>query len=63
MPVGRPMPPLRLSEEEIRQLQNIANSPSMPPSIVQRTQIVPACGAGESNTAIAKRMGLAGMTV
>jgi putative transposase len=30
---------------------------------VQRAQIVLACGAGESNTAIAKRMGLTGMTV
>ena len=63
MPVGRPMPPLKLSEEELRQLQNIANSRSMPHSIVQRAQIVLASGAGESNTAIAKRMGLTGMTV
>ncbi|MCP9860375.1 helix-turn-helix domain-containing protein, partial [Cyanobium sp. Cruz-8H5] len=53
------MPPLKLSEEELRQLQNIANSRS----IVQRAQIVLACGAGESNAAIAKRMGLTGMTV
>jgi len=57
------MPPLKLSEEELRQLQNIANSRSMPHSVVQRAQIVLACGAGESNTAIAKRMGLTGMTV
>lgn len=63
MPVGRPMPPLKLTEEELRQLQNIANSRSMPHSIVQRAQIVLACGAGESNPAIAKRMGLTGMTV
>jgi putative transposase len=34
-----------------------------PHSIVQRAQIVLACGAGETNTAIAKRMGLTGMTV
>ena len=30
---------------------------------MQRAQIVLACGAGETNTAIAKRMGLTGMTV
>jgi hypothetical protein len=54
------MPPLKLSKEELRQLQNIANSRSMPHSIVQRAQIVLACGAGESNTPIAKRMGLTG---
>ena len=67
MPVGRPMPPLSLSEEELRQLQGISNSRSlphsMPHSIVQRAPIVLACGAGESNTAIAKRMGMTGMTV
>jgi putative transposase len=52
------MPSLSLSEEEPRQLQSIANSRLMPHSIVQRAQIVLPCGAGESNTAIAKRMGM-----
>ena len=41
----------------------LANSRSLPHSIVQRAQIVLACGAGEINTAIAKRMGLTGMNV
>ena len=58
MAVGRPMPPLVLSDDEVQQLQSIANSRSLPHSIVQRAQIVLACGAGETNTAIAKRMGL-----
>ena len=57
------MPPLVLSEGEIQQLQSIASSRSLPHSIVQRTQIVLACAAGETNTSIAKRMGLTGMTV
>ncbi len=57
------MPPLVLSEDEVQQLQGIASSRSLPHSIVQRAQIVLACGAGETNTAIAKRMGLTGMTV
>ncbi len=57
------MPPLILSDEEVQQLQGIAGSRSLPHSIVQRAQIVLACGAGETNTAIAKRMGLTGMTV
>ena len=35
----------------------------MPHSIVRRAQIVLACGTGETNTAIAKLMGLTGMTV
>jgi putative transposase len=61
--LGRPMPPLILTEDEVQQLQALANSRSLPHSIVQRAQIVLACGAGETNTAIAKRMGLTGMTV
>jgi putative transposase len=57
------MPPLVLSGDEVQQLQALASSRSLPHSIVQRAQIVLACGAGETNTAIAKRMGLTGMTV
>ena len=63
MALGRPMPPLVLSDDEVQQLQALASSRSLPHSIVQRAQIVLACGAGETNTAIAKRMGLSWMTV
>jgi len=63
MAVGRPMPPLVLSDDEVQQLQSVANSRSLPHSIVQRSQIVLACAAGETNTAISKRMGLTAMTV
>jgi len=63
MAVGRPIPPLVLSDDEVQQLQSIAYSRSLPHSIVQRAQIVLACAAGETNTAISKRMGLTGMTV
>ena len=63
MAVSRPMPPLVLGDDEVQQLQSIANSRSLPHSIVQRAQIVLACEAGETNTAISKRMGLKGMTV
>jgi putative transposase len=52
------MPPLVLNDDEVHQLQSIANSRSLPHSIVQRAQIVLACGAGETNTSIANRMGL-----
>jgi putative transposase len=61
--LGRPMPPLVLSDGEVQQLQGIGNSRSLPHSILQRAQIVLACWAGETNTAIAKRMGLTGLTV
>lgn len=58
------MPPLVLSEDEVQQLQMIiANSRSHPHALVQRAQIVLASAAGETNTAIARRMGLTAMTV
>lgn len=57
------MPPLVLSDAKVQQLQSIASSRSLPHSIVQRAQIVLACGAGETDTSIAKRMGPTGMTV
>jgi putative transposase len=50
MAVGRPRPQLVLSDDEVQHLQSIANSRSLPYSIVQRAQIVLACGAGETNT-------------
>ncbi len=52
------MPTLVLSDNEVQQLQGIANPRTLPHSIVQRTQIVLACCGGETSTAIAKRMGL-----
>ena len=63
MAVGLPMTPLVLTENDVQQLQSIANSRSLPHSIVQRAQIVLACGPGETKTSIAKRMVLTGMTV
>jgi len=61
MAVGRPMLTLVLSDAKVQQRQSIADSRSLPHSIVQSAQIVLACGAGETKTAIS--MGLTGMTV
>jgi len=47
------MPLLALSEGEAQQLRSIASFRSLPHSIVQRAQILLACGAGESNISIA----------
>jgi putative transposase len=52
------MPPLDLSDLEFHQLQSIAISRSIPHSIFQRAQIVLACGAAETNTSIARGMGM-----
>ncbi len=57
MGLARPTPPLVLGDDEVQQFQGIANFRSLLHSIVQRAQIVLACGAGEASTAIAKRMG------
>ena len=63
MPTGRPMAPLELSADEASQLQSLAGSRTLPHSIVQRAQIVLACAAGETNTAVAKRFAVRGSTV
>ena len=52
-----------LSDDKVQQLQALAHSRSLPHSIVERAQIVLAFGAGESKTAIPKRMGLTRMTI
>ncbi len=57
------MSPLALSDDAVQQLKSIANSRSLPNSIVQRTQIVLAYGSGETNMAIPRSIGLTGMTV
>ena len=63
MPRGRPVVPVVLSDEENHQLRRVAGSRSLPHGVVRRAQIVLACAQGESNTAIAQRMGLNPMTV
>ena len=63
MSLGRSMPPLVLSEVEVQQLHIIAHSRFYPDTLVQRSQIFLACGANESNIAIAKRIGETGMMV
>ena len=63
MPRGRPVVPVSLNVEEKNQLLSIARSRSLPHGVVQRAQIVLACSEGESNIAIARRMGLSNITV
>jgi putative transposase len=54
---------LELSADEASQLQSLAGWRILPYSVVQRAQIVVACAAGETNTAVAKRFGVRGSTV
>lgn len=48
MALGRPMPPLELSEDETQQPQTIPRPRSLPHSIVQKAQIVLAAATGIS---------------
>jgi len=57
------MAPLELSVDEVSQLQSLAGSRTLPHSIVQRAQIVLACAAGDTNTAVAKRFAVRGSMV
>lgn len=63
MPVGLPMAPLELSADEVSQLQSLAGSRTLPRSILQHAQIVFACAAGVTNTAVAERFRVRGSTV
>ena len=55
MALGHPMHPLALGNNGVQQLHSIANSCSLPCSIMQQAQIVLARGSGETNPTIANR--------
>lgn len=58
MPVGRPIPPLELSDEVKKQLETMANSRSLPYAQVRRAQIILLSAQGLTNTMIAQRVDL-----
>jgi transposase len=63
MAVGRPKKELVLSAEERAQLSALATSRSLPHAMVARAKLVLWAAAGESNAAIAKRLGWSMPTV
>lgn len=58
MPSGRPKLPLQLSDDMKAQLESIANSRSLPYAQVRRAQIILLSAQGQTNTQIAKKVGL-----
>ena len=58
MPPGRPKKPLELSDEVKNQLESMANSRSLPYAHVRRAQIILMSAQGQTNTQIAKQVGL-----
>jgi putative transposase len=63
MPGGRPLAPLTVSQAERDELVSIARSRSMPQALATRARIVLMAADGQSNTDIAKRLGLSMPTV
>ncbi len=63
MRTGRPKAELRLSPQEQAQLSNLAASRSLPHALVARAQLVLWAAQGESNSAIAERLGWSMPTV
>mgnify|MGYP000013506272 CR=1 FL=1 len=63
MNIGRPKPPLNLTDEVRAQLKSMANSRSLPYAHVRRAQIILMSDQGLTNTAIAKKVGLSGRMV
>ena len=60
---GRPKTPLKLSDEVKKQLETMANSRSLPYAHVRRAKIVLLSAAGDTNTAIANKVGLSNWMV
>ena len=63
MKTGRPKQPLSLSDAARQDLESLASSRSLPHGLVQRAQIILLAADGQTNKAIAKKMGLSKPTV
>ena len=63
MAIGRPKPPVLLSEEERLQLKAVASSRSLPHALVTRARLVLMAAEGASNRSISERLGLSRQSV
>jgi transposase len=63
MRTGRPTKPLSITTEEKEKLETLAARPKSTQAMAMRARIVLGCGAGESNSAVAKRLKITGATV
>ena len=63
MPRGRPVAPVHLEDAEREELLGMVRSRSLPHGLARRARIVLLCADGESNVAVAGRMGLSAGTV
>lgn len=63
MNIGRPKPPLKLTDKIKAQLESMANSRSLPYAHVRRAQIILMSAQGLTNSAIAQKVGLSNRMV
>ena len=63
MAIGRPIPPLSLSPAEHETLERWARRPTTAQALALRARILLACGAGETNTAVAEELSVTKPTV
>jgi transposase len=63
MRMGRPIPELVLTTEELETLQQWARRPHSAQALAQRARLVLACAQGKSNTAVSREMNLTLQTI
>ena len=63
MRLGRPIPPLSLSEEEKETLEQWVRRPKTAQALAQRARIVLRCAEGKTNTDVAAELNLSKPTV
>jgi len=63
MRIGRPIPPLSLTDEERAMLERWARRPTTAQALAQRARIVLGCAADETNTQVTRRLRLSKQTV
>src|SRR5215471_18176746 len=63
MRTGRPKKPLEIADEDRDKLRTIALRPKSAQTMAMRARIVLCCGQGMSNSAVARKLHIAGATV
>jgi transposase len=63
MRIGRPTPPLALTDDERETLERWARRPTTAQALAQRARVILACAADETNTRVARQLRLTKQTV
>src|SRR5260370_37849215 len=63
MRIGRPIPPLELTDDEREALEGWARRPTTAQALAQRARVIGAWGADETNTRVARKLRLTKQTV